>query len=144
MQFTIKLLLKKEHNIQDITITKETFFFSFHVIFFLRDELKKEERRKWEGRAGEKKTSPSLSQEGRKRGKKRKIKKKKEEEEEEEERDQSAVYKRDELLYTDNPGKPRSPPSRRKERAAIYTVRGTGGRWLLRAGRCGDQRCLSL
>lgn len=77
-------------------------------------------------------------------GKKEGEKNKKEEEEEEEERDQSAVYKRDELLYTENPGKPRSPPRRRKERAAIYTVRGAGGRWLVRAGRRGGQRTLSL
>lgn len=141
MQFTIKLPLKKEHNIQDITITKETIFFP-STLLFLKGWTKKK-RRKWRGRAGEKKTSPSFSRGGRKRGEKKKEKKKKEEEEEEE-RDQSAVYKRDELLYTENPGKPRSPPRRRKERAAIYTVRGAGGRWLVRAGRRGGQRTLSL
>lgn len=100
------------------------------------------------GRESRRKENKSIAFSGREKegGKKKEGKKKKEGEEgaEEEERDQSAVYKRDELLYTENPGKPRSPPRQRKERAAIYTVRGAGGRWLLRAGRRGDQRSLSL
>lgn len=58
--------------------------------------------------------------------------------------DQSAVYKLDELLYTKNPGKLRSPPRLRKERAAMYTVRGAGGRWLLRARRRRGRRSSCL
>lgn len=43
MQFTIKLPLKKEHNIQDITITKETIFFP-STLLFLKGWTKKKEK----------------------------------------------------------------------------------------------------